>query len=283
MVDIHLLYNHLAECNLWIMSSPPPSTCLTPPLHFIPRGFCGTKLLEISFAPIHLDLHLSKFCAHKWGSSSTSSSTNPCVFPRSCDFLRRAHRTRFEKPGRILKPRRCTEKFHRKLKFFPRLFHTHRWRILNDVLQPEASGQIIKTQTKGIWGGHFPSYCKRIIWGEFATWNIQTISSMGQVYISAHMSGLFSMVSMYVVNYTILPWIIWVRWFLEQFEASNLSKFGRSPELCGWIHVHRFHGTGICTYMKTTKKSTKQQVNIPYIHGSYGISNFFKEIHWPPK
>ena len=152
MVDIHLLYNHLAECNLWIMSSPPPSTCLTPPLHFIPRGFCGTKLLEISFAPIHLDLHLSKFCAHKWGSSSTSSSTNPCVFPRSCDFLRRAHRTRFEKPGRILKPRRCTEKFHRKLKFFPRLFHTHRWRILNDVLQPEASGQIIKTQTKGIWG-----------------------------------------------------------------------------------------------------------------------------------
>ena len=83
---------------------------------------------------------------------------------------------------------------------------------------------------------------------------------------------------MYVVNYTILPWIIWVRWFLEQFEASNLSKFGRSPELCGWIHVHRFHGTGICTYMKTTKKSTKQQVNIPYIHGSYGISNFSKKF-----
>ena len=100
MVDgwyIHLLYNHFTESNLWIMSSIPPSTCLTLLLTSSPPGFCGTELLEISFAPIHLDLHLSKFCAHKWGSSWTSFSTNPCVFPRSCDFLRWAHRTQFKR------------------------------------------------------------------------------------------------------------------------------------------------------------------------------------------
>lgn len=140
MVDIYIFFT-TTLLSVICGSCPhlPPSTCLntSSSLH-PPPGFCGTELLEISFAPIHLDLHLSKFCARNWGSSWTSSWTNPCVFPRSCDFLRWAHRTQFKRNQVGRHAEAMNWEMSSEVEERPRLLaQTDDW-ISNDVLQPET-------------------------------------------------------------------------------------------------------------------------------------------------